>query len=219
MLGNPTDVTAVITTQLLNPTIVQSLYRFRKRLFVDILRWDLPAGESSEERDQFDRVDTVHVALFQGPELIGCFRAIRTDHAYLTQSLFPHLAEFQSFPRSADCWEISRFGVTPGSGMLAARINYAIMFHFAQAYHAKALVALVDLTYERFLGRLGIVTRRYGSPHSIGHDLDGREMRVVAGEIPISEQQSERFQALLDLCKQVEIIDETRVFGRDRLSA
>ena len=219
MLGNPTDVTAVITTQLINPAIVQSLYRFRKHLFVDILRWDLPAGEQPEERDQFDRVDTVHVALFQGRELIGCFRAIRTDRAYLTQSLFPHLAEFQSFPKTADAWEISRFGVTPGSGMLAARINYAIMFRFAQMVHARALVALVDLTYERFLGRLGIVTRRYGPPQSIGLDLDGREMRVVAGEIPISEQRSERFQALLNLSKHMEIIDETRVFGRDRLSA
>ena len=65
MLGNPTDATAVVTTQLLNPAIVQSLFRFRKRLFVDILRWDLPAGEFPEERDQFDRVDTVHVALYQ----------------------------------------------------------------------------------------------------------------------------------------------------------
>lgn len=219
MLGNPTDITAVITTQLLNPAIVQSLYRFRKRLFVDILRWDLPLGDGPEERDQFDRVDTVHVGLFQGRELIGCFRAIRTDHAYLTQSLFPHLAEFRNFPRSADAWEISRFGVTPGSGLLAARINYAIMFRFAELVHAQALVALVDLTYERFLGRLGIVTRRYGPPQSIGRDLDGRDMRVVAGEIPISEQQSDRFQALLHLSNQVEVIDETRVFGRDRLSA
>jgi acyl homoserine lactone synthase len=219
MLGNPTDATAVVTTQLLNPAIVQSLFRFRKRLFVDILRWDLPAGESPEERDQFDRIDTVHVGLYQGQELIGCFRAIRTDHPYLTQQLFPHLAQFQGFPRAPDTWEISRFGVMPGSGMLAARVNYAVMFRFAQMVRARALVALVDLTYERFLTRLGIVTHRYGVPQSIGQDLDGRDMQAVAGEIPISEQSGERFQALMNLSQDVEVIDETRVFGRARLSA
>jgi acyl homoserine lactone synthase len=219
MLGDPADATAIITTQLLNPAIVQSLYRFRKRLFIDILRWDLPSGEGLEERDQFDRVDTVHVALFQGQELIGCFRAIRTDHPYLSQSLFPKLAQFQKFPRTTDVWEISRFGVMPGRSALAARLNYAIMFRFAEMVQARALVALVDLTYERFLARLGIVTHRYGAPQSIGQDLDGRDMQAVAGEIPISEQGGERFRALMNLSQNVEIIDETRVFGRARLSA
>lgn len=214
-----TCLKVIITTKTSNSNIVREIGRFRKRLFVDALRWNLPFAAEVEERDQFDRDDTVYAALCDSETIIGCFRAIRADQSYLTQSLFPQLARERAYPRGPDVWEISRFGILPGLGAEAARANYAAMFRFATTRQARALVALVDLTYERFLRRLGIVSHRYGEPELIDHDLDGRPVWAVAGEIPIHEQTGPAYEALLALGRDMEIVDEALVFGRMRLSA
>jgi len=213
------DLTATITTREDNPELIHAVDRFRKQLFVDIFRWNLPSASNLEERDQFDRDDTVYVALSRGDSLVGCFRAIRADRPYLTQTLFPDLATLERYPRSPDVWEISRFGVLPSAGIHTARANYSVMFSFARARGARALVALVDLTYERFLRRIGIATRRYGTPSVIGQDLDGRPIQAVAGEITLAAQGGPNFEALQRIARTLEINDETLVRGRLRLSA
>lgn len=210
---------AILCTEAQNPAVVDALYKIRKSIFVDMHGWDLRVVDG-RERDQFDTAAAVHCALFRDSELIGGFRATRTDHDYLARSVFPQLAAVKSYPQRADVWEISRFGVLPSNDRLeTAKVNYSLMFRFAQVRAASALVALADLTYERFLRTLGIRTRRYGPPQIIGADKAGEPLWAVAGEIPMAEQSGSRFQALLALAKQVEIEDETLVLGRIRVSA
>jgi N-acyl-L-homoserine lactone synthetase len=210
---------AVFTTSELNPGLVEALFGFRKRLFVDLMGWDLTVADGCE-RDQFDTPAAIYSALFRDDALIGCFRAIRTDEDYLVRSVFPHLATLKSFPQRRDAWEISRFGVMPVEHRIeAARVNYSLMFRLAQTRQATTLVALADLTYERFLTQIGIRTRRYGPPQCIGSRADGEPMWVVAGEIPLPEQRGHRFASILELARHVEINDETLVLGRSRISA
>lgn len=210
---------AVFCTEEQNRSVVDQLFRFRKALFVDVLGWDLKV-ENGRERDQFDTACAVYCALFRNGILIGGFRAIRTDHPYLAQTVFPQLATFAAYPQRHDVWEVSRFGVLPSdAGSLTARLLYSLMFHFARQCGASALVALADLRYERFLTQLGIRTRRYGPPQVIGVDESGRPLSLVAGDIPLANQRGWRFDALLKLVDDVEITDETLVLGSDRLSA
>jgi len=121
---------ALITTEELDPADVQAMFRLRKRLFVDQCGWML-STVGDLERDQFDAWYTEHCLLFCGPDLVGGFRAIRTDYPYLTQSIFPQLA-VRRFPNRRDVWEISRFGVLPvAAEARSTRLNYALMFRFA----------------------------------------------------------------------------------------
>jgi N-acyl-L-homoserine lactone synthetase len=195
------------------------LQQFRKRLFVDTLGWQLPvSGEI--ERDQFDNGAAVHCALFVGEILVGGFRAIRTDCDYLAKRVFPQLATTRPYPSSHRKWEISRFGVEPSRRNLElARINYSLMFRFAQTRQATGLVAIADLTYERYLAKLDIRTRRYGPPQVIGSDRFGKPIQVVAGEIPLADQSGPKFNALLRIANQVTIDDQALVLGRTRVSA
>ncbi len=210
---------AVFCREQENPEVVDELCKFRKALFVDALGWPLNVN-CGRERDQFDTPAAFHCALFEGAQLIGGFRAIRTDNEYLARSVFPHLAALRRFPQRSDAWEISRFGVLLGEERrVAAKLNYSLMFYFAQQRGATSLVAVVDLTYERFLKTLGIRTRRYGPPQVIGCNAHGTPMWAVAGEIPLGEQNGARYHALLGLAKQVEIKDDTMVLGRRRVSA
>lgn len=210
---------ATICGEHQNPVVVDELLKFRKALFVDALGWNLEERDG-RERDQFDTAAALYCALFDGARLIGGFRAIRTDGDYLARSVFPHLAPLKPFPQRPDVWEISRFGVLAGEERrLAAKINYSLMLQFALARGATSLVAVVDLTYERFLKALGIRTRRYGPPQIIGASRRGDPLWAVAGEIPLAEQNDPRFDALLALANQVEIDDVTMVLGRRRVSA
>jgi N-acyl-L-homoserine lactone synthetase len=209
---------AVITTEELDPSEVQAMFRLRKRLFVDHCGWMLSTiGEV--ERDQFDTWYTEHCLLFCGSDLVGGFRAIRTDYPYLTQSIFPQLA-VRRFPNRRNVWEISRFGVLPAAAEArSTRLNYALMFRFAELRGAEALVAMADLGYERFLQRMDIGTRRFGPPQIIGVDSRGRPLTAVAGEIPLDETDNPGLRKFLQLGRQLEIHDATYVLGCSSIPA
>jgi N-acyl-L-homoserine lactone synthetase len=209
---------ALITTEDLDPDHVQSMFRLRKRLFVDQCGWLLETiGDL--ERDQFDTWYTEHCLLFRGADLVGGFRAIRTDYPYLTQSVFPQLAVLR-FPNRRTVWEISRFGVLPTAAEArSTRLNYALMFRFAELRGAEALVAIADLTYERFLKRMNIRTRRFGPPQVIGLDRHGAPLTALAGEIPLNKSDNPDLGGFRDLGRKLEITDATYVLGRASISA
>jgi N-acyl-L-homoserine lactone synthetase len=209
---------ALITTEELDAAHVQAMFRLRKRLFVDHCGWMLSTiGDA--ERDQFDTWYTEHCLLFSGADLVGGFRAIRTDYPYLTQSVFPQLA-VRRFPNRRNVWEISRFGVLPAAAEArSARLNYALMFRFAELRGAEALVAMADLGYERFLARMNIRTRRFGPPQVIGADRNGLPLTALAGEIPINHADNPGLGKFLDLGRQLEISDATHVLGRSSIPA
>ena len=93
------------------------------------------------------------------------------------------------------------------------------MFQFALAHRATALVAIADLFHERLLKKLRIVTTRYGPPATVGHTRDGSPIEVVAGEIPIYDQDKALIERLLAIASKVEVTDETLVLGPERISA
>lgn len=197
----------VVSTYLQNPQKVAAFGQLRKRLFVDKLGWKL-STRADVEWDEFDGGDAEYCVVSYKDTIVGGFRAIRTDRDYLAASVFPQLASLRAYPRQRDKWEISRFGILADEGSHElALLNYSLMFRFARTRGATALVALADLLYERYLRTLGIRTRRFGPPKSIGIDTRGRELVCVAGEIPLTEQPPERLAALLDLSSDVEIDD------------
>ena len=201
------------------PRLADEVFHFRKRLFVDIYQWDLEC-DKDKEQDAFDTPYTVYAALYHEKTMIGTFRGIRTDRPYLSVWAFPQLAQDRAYPRRHDIWEISRFGVlSKGRSERYAFLNYALMFHFAHGVGARSLVATAEPSYERFLSQIGIESRRYGSPQTIGHSLSGKPITALAGEIPVSAQTGTRFERIMRSLENVEIVDASDVFGPSRLSA
>jgi N-acyl-L-homoserine lactone synthetase len=201
------------------PNAVSKFNQFRRHLFVDKLGWPLTVVDG-QERDQFDRLDTEYCVVLRNDQVIAGFRAIRTDREYLALNVFPQLASTKSYPRSQTCWEISRFGIAPeAASSVCARLNYGLMFRFAVAREATSLVAVADLTYERYLRRLGIRTHRYGDPCTVGLDRFGNELLCVAGEIPITGQKPHRLNDLIDLTTELEIDDASLVLRPEAISA
>ena len=214
------NYSAIFCTLNSEPAIIDQVYRFRKSIFIDHHGWDLQHFDG-REHDAFDTAFTVYCALYQGREMVATFRAIRTDYPYLSAWVFPQLAVDQPYPRRRDAWEISRFGVLPqqkGAQRLSL-LNYGLMFYFAQKIGASSLVASAAPAHERFLHQIGINTIRYGPPQIVGHTTSGAPLEVVAGDIPVSVQEGDRFSRLIRTLDHVEITDASYVFGPARISA
>ncbi len=199
--------------------LVNQIFAFRKKLFVDHLKWSLHTTEQFEV-DQFDTTSSAYAALFRDDTLIGCFRAIRTDEPYLAEVVFPELAVTKPYPKSPRSFEISRFGVLPSrlAGKDAA-VLYALMFHFALLRRSRSLVAVTDLFHERYLAKRQIRSRRFGPPRQYAASNETPSFTLVAGEIPIGMQAEAHLTELLSNLNGVMIHDDTLVYGRQSISA
>jgi len=89
------------------PELVRSMHRDRKRLFVDIFRWEL-SHNNGEERDAFDDDDASYLVLSDDADRhIASIRFLRTDRPHLLDSVFPELCD-AAIPRGTGVREITR---------------------------------------------------------------------------------------------------------------
>jgi N-acyl-L-homoserine lactone synthetase len=151
---------------------------YRHRVFVEHLGWPLVATDGIES-DQFDRPDTVYVAVEdeQG-RIAGCARLLPTTQPYLLAEVFPQLLNGLSAPRDPRIWELSRFAsvdfnqpaVTPlaqFSSSATALLLRAAM-HCALSLGAARLITVSPMGIERLIRRLGVTWQRAGPPMRIG---------------------------------------------------
>ena len=113
---------SVAATEL-PPNLYVRLLRYRYRVFVEKLRWDVPS-QNGMEFDQFDRSDTVHVIGRDAEGRIGgCCRLLPTSKPYLLKEVFPELMAPGTLPASPTTWELSRFTTHDLYGSGAAKRN------------------------------------------------------------------------------------------------
>ena len=90
-----------------------SMHRDRKRVFVDMLKWDIP-HDGERERDQYDNADARYLIL-NDPETdqhLGSVRLIPTTADHMLSDVFPFLCEGE-VPVGPKVWEITRLVVSP----------------------------------------------------------------------------------------------------------
>jgi len=166
----------------LNQGAFAGVSRYRRRMFIETLGWplDSPPGE---ERDQFDRHDTVYVvARNDAAEVIGCARLLPTRSPYLLAEVFPELLGGMPAPCAADIWELSRFAAldfnsdqTSALPSWSSPLAVALLrqtLACAAAHGARRLITVSPIGIERLLRRAGFDARRAGPPVIVdGHPL------------------------------------------------
>ncbi|MBU2605199.1 MAG: autoinducer synthase [Alphaproteobacteria bacterium] len=93
--------------------VLKSMFEARKRVFVDLLKWDVPVLGKRYEIDQFDTPDATYLILAaaRGKHRASA-RLLRTDGAHILGELFPRLCKGQ-IPSGATTREITRFCIDP----------------------------------------------------------------------------------------------------------
>lgn len=94
-------------------SLLTSMFRDRKRVFVDYLGWDLPVSDG-EEQDGFDAFGAEYLILRSpgGHDHLGSLRLLRTDRPHLLDTMFSELCEGE-LPRGPNIREISRLCLSP----------------------------------------------------------------------------------------------------------
>ena len=159
--------------QELTPAVMQRIARYRHKVFVESLGWQLRCADGME-LDQFDRPDTVYVAAKLRGEVAGTARLLPTTRPYLLGDVFPQLLNGAVPPASAEVWELSRFAATPDSagsggalGHLSSPLAVKLLSACLASAHARGashLITVSPLGVERLLRNAGFRARRAGVP-------------------------------------------------------
>jgi acyl homoserine lactone synthase/acyl-homoserine lactone synthase len=99
----------VQTTGVDESTALKAMWRARKEVFVDLLRWDLPVLAGEFEIDQFDDPFAYYLVLLAANgDHRASTRLLQTDRPHLLGDLYRHLCA-GSPPRGPSIREITRF--------------------------------------------------------------------------------------------------------------
>jgi len=92
------------------------MFEARKRVFVDLLRWDVPVLDGRFELDQFDGGEAVYLVIpDESGAHAGSARLLPTERPHILDSLFPELCAGDP-PRGPRTFEITRFCLEPRGG-------------------------------------------------------------------------------------------------------
>jgi len=158
----------------INSVAIEEIYKLRHETFVERLDWEVES-RNGEERDEFDRPDTVNVIVAgTNGKVDGCWRALPTEGDYMLKSIFPELLQGEPAPVDSEIWEISRFAVRKGSSGVnrgcISQISVDMVrsfWDFAQEQGVKAYVTVTTVAGERMLRQLGLTLRRMGEGKSL----------------------------------------------------
>src|SRR3546814_20444194 len=101
------------------------MFEARKRVFIDLLKWDIPALAGRFELDHFDDVDATYLIVTDADgEHLASARLLLTTRPALLDSLFPELVD-GPVPQGADVLDITRFCLSPGIGARQRRVARA----------------------------------------------------------------------------------------------
>ncbi|MGO3130284.1 MAG: acyl-homoserine-lactone synthase [Alcaligenes sp.] len=174
----------------LSSDLMIRLARFRYRVFVELLGWDLPCTEGLE-LDQFDREDTLYLVARNGADVVGTARLLPTHRPYLLGEVFPQLMGSLPVPNDPRVWELSRFAAVDldtaavgsatrqFSSPMAVELLHSVL-EVAAAHGVQRLITVSPLGIERLLRRAGFLAHRAAPPLII----DGQPIFACWIEVP-----------------------------------
>lgn len=167
---------------------LQAMFAARKRVFVDLLRWDVPTLDDRYEVDQFDdaHAEYLVVADEDGRHLASA-RLLETTRPHILGSLFPDLCA-GPVPCGAKVREITRFCLDPAVGALARRearnvLVSALVAH-AQATGIATYTGVAEIAWLQQILAFGWRCRPLGLPLAVQGSTLGALIIDITADTP-----------------------------------
>lgn len=163
---------ATSSAALSSDAAVRNMFEARKRVFVDLLKWDVPVLNDKYEIDQFDTPYANYLILTgdNGSHRASA-RLLRTDRAHILGELFPALCD-NEVPTGSQTREITRFCIEPTLTRTERRIarNHLVsaLVQHALAEGVTDYTAVANLAWYRQIADFGWKCRALGSARHIG---------------------------------------------------
>jgi N-acyl-L-homoserine lactone synthetase len=145
-----------------------NMFRARKRVFIDLLKWDIPALADNFEVDQFDTASTTYLMLAEpdGTHL-GSMRLLPSTGPNILGSIFPDLCD-DTPPADDGIWEISRFclsrDVRAAERRLVRNRLITLAVTFARQRGITAFCCVADLDWTEQIPQFGWRCAPLGPP-------------------------------------------------------
>jgi acyl-homoserine lactone synthase len=167
---------------------LQAMFAARKRVFVDLLRWDLPVCEGRFEVDRFDDEHAEYLVVGADGRHLASARLLPTTRPHILGSLFPQLCA-GDLPRGPHIREITRFCLDPAIGSRARReardvLVSALVAH-ARARGIERYTGVAELAWLQQILAFGWRCRPLGLPHAIGRRTLGALAIEIAADTPV----------------------------------
>lgn len=160
-----------------NPGDLDAMFQLRKRVFHDLLKWDVSV-RGNWEIDDYDDANPLYVLSYsdQTGHLRGSLRLLPTLGPNMLDDTFPILLGDNPQVRSASVWESSRFCIDPtisqdrGSNQvtIAAAELMCGVGELGLSSGLSHIVTVTDVFLERMFRRMGCPGERIGEPQRIG---------------------------------------------------
>jgi len=168
--------------------IAANMHRARKRVFVDLLKWDLCVVDDEFEVDQFDNAGAIYLISAEPDGTHrGSIRLLPTVCPHILGTLFPDLCD-GPVPTGPDICEITRGCFSPGIGAAERQrvrnqlATAAVEFALVNDIHTFTCIACGAL-YSQILA-LGWICEPLGLPRMIGGAMTGALRIDVSRETP-----------------------------------
>lgn len=147
---------------------LRTMFEARKRVFIDLLKWDLPALADRFELDHFDDEHAIYLIVTDGEaNHLASARLLPTTRPALLDSLFADLVE-GDIPQGPDVFEITRFCLSPGIGAGRRRAARDVLLvglvDFALANGIRTYTGVAELPWFCQIQRFGWTCRALGEP-------------------------------------------------------
>ncbi|MBW8299319.1 MAG: acyl-homoserine-lactone synthase [Hydrogenophaga sp.] len=158
------------------PEEIAAMHRLRKRVFHDLLKWDVTVRDDWEI-DHYDEVNPIYVMSYSPEGLLrGSLRLLPTLGPNMLDDTFPILLGGRPEIRSAEIWESSRFCIEPEISQDRASNQVTIaaaelmcgVGEIGLASGLSHIVTVTDVFLERMFRRMGCPGERIAEPHKIG---------------------------------------------------
>lgn len=152
-----------------NKTLFDQLFQDRAQQFCKRLKWDLKRDDFGREIDQYDNTNSVYI-LWIDPEgnHQGSLRLMPTSSQSMICDHFSGHFQRTLLP-SNNCWEVTRFCISPqlhsNAARRASRELVKSAFIFCAEKQASSLVGLCFPTMLRVYRRLGCAPSRIETSH------------------------------------------------------
>lgn len=166
--------------------LFRSMFEERKRVFVDLLRWDVPVVAGRYEIDQFDNDRAVYIVIADAEgEHLASARLLPTTGDHILGTIFSELCE-QAPPQGGAILEITRFCL---ARRLRARERLEVrnrlvsaLVEYALRNRIQSYTGVAEWSWFQQILSFGWVCRPLGTPGSTSGrclgalqiDIDGR---------------------------------------------
>lgn len=183
----PVAVSATSSRPASEPPL-QAMFAARKRVFVDLLRWDVPVLDGRYEVDQFDDAHAEYLIVGgEDGRHLASTRLLETTRPHILDSLFPRLCA-SAPPHGPEVREITRFCLDPSGGTPARRearnVLVSALVEHALVNGIRTYTGVAELAWLQQILAFGWRCRPLGLPLKVGAQTLGALAITITSETP-----------------------------------